>query len=79
MISATVIAPEAADADALSTALYVLGADGLSSVAAPGGDVGAILVVPGDRPGIVRVFVANLDAKTCVVPESAGVEVERIA
>ena len=79
VISATVIAPEAADADALSTALYVLGADGLSSVAAPGGDVGAILVLPGDRPGIVRVIVANLDAKTCVVPESAGVEVERIA
>ena len=79
VISATVIAPEAADADALSTALYVLGADGLASVAAPGGDVGAILVLPGARPGIVRVIVANLDAETCVVPESAGVEVERVA
>jgi len=79
VISATVIAPEAADADALSTALYVLGAEGISSVAPPGGEGGAILVLPGTTPGAIRVVIANLDAETCVVPESAGVEVERVA
>jgi thiamine biosynthesis lipoprotein len=77
-ISATVIAPEAADADALSTALYVLGAEGISSVAPPGGESGAILVLPGKTPGAIRVVIANLDAETCVVPESGGVEVERV-
>ncbi|MEI6240211.1 MAG: FAD:protein FMN transferase [Planctomycetia bacterium] len=79
VISATVIAPEAADADALSTALYVLGEGGLSCVAAPGGEIGAILALPGALPGTVRVVVANLDEETCVLPASAGVEVERIA
>lgn len=78
VISATVIAPEAADADALATALYVLGPEGLACVAPAGGEVGAILAVPGGSPGTVRVVVANLDAETCVVPESGGVEVERV-
>lgn len=78
VISATVIAPEAADADALSTALYVLGPEGLAGVAPAGGEVGAILAVAGGPPGTVRVVVANLDAETCVVAESGGVEVERV-
>jgi FAD:protein FMN transferase len=77
VISATVIAPEAADADALSTALYVLGADGLSCVAPAGGAVGAILVLPGATSGSVRVVVANLAEDTCALPAVAGVEVER--
>lgn len=78
VIAATVIAPEAADADALSTALYVLGVEGLPRIAAAGGEFGAIVVLPGRTSGSVRVVVANLDAETCAVPESAGVEVERI-
>ncbi|MFM8380222.1 MAG: FAD:protein FMN transferase [Planctomycetia bacterium] len=79
VISATVVAPEAADADALSTALYVLGEDGLGRIAPSGGDAGAILVVPGRSPGGVRVVIANLDAETCAIALAAGVTVDRIA
>lgn len=79
VIAATVVAPEAADADALSTALYVLGADALGRIAPAGGDTGAILVMPGRAAGGVRVVIANLDAETCAVAADTGVEVERIA
>lgn len=61
VLSATVVAPRAAAADALSTALYVLGPAGLDVVAPAGGDVAAILVVPARRSGAVRVLSANLD------------------
>jgi len=79
VIAATVVAPEAADADALSTALYVLGPEALGRIAPVGGDTGAILVMPGRAAGSVRVVIANLDAETCAVAADAGVEVERIA
>jgi len=74
VLSATVIAPSAAEADSLSTALYVLGAAGLSSIAAPGGPVAAILVVPGTAAGAVRLLTANLDAKTLTIEPGEGVE-----
>ncbi|NCA11933.1 FAD:protein FMN transferase [bacterium] len=79
VISATVVAPEAADADALSTALFVLGEEALGRIAPAGGERGAILVVPGRIPGDVRVVIANLDAETCAVAVAAGVEVERLS
>jgi len=79
VIAATVVAPEAADADALSTALYVLGEEALATIVPAGGDTGAILVVPGRAPGSVRVVIANLDADTCAVTAAAGVEIDRIA
>ena len=62
VISATVLAPDAATADALATALYVLGPAGLPAVAPPGGDVAAILVVPAEAPGRLGVVTANLAA-----------------
>ena len=79
VISATVVAPEAADADALSTALFVLGEEALGRIAPAGGATGAILVVPGRVPGGVRVVIANLDAETCPVAPAAGVEVDRLS
>jgi len=60
VLSATVLAPTAAEADALATAAYVLGEAGLPLVAAAGGPVGAVLVLAGSGSGI-RVVVANLD------------------
>jgi thiamine biosynthesis lipoprotein len=78
VISATVVAPEAADADALSTALYVLGEEALGRIAPAGRDTGAILVMPGRVAGGVRVVIANLDSPTCTVAPAAGVEVERL-
>lgn len=74
VLSATVVAPTAAEADCLSTALYVLGPAGLARVAPPDGPVGAILVVPGEASGAVRVLTANLDEQTLAVEPGEGVE-----
>lgn len=76
VVSATVLAPTAADADALATALYVLGPAGLDRIAPAGGDVGALLVVPAASPGAVRLVVANV-AEADVAVEAAGIEVVR--
>jgi len=71
VLSATVLARSAAEADALATALYVLGAAGLPLVAPPGGDVAAILVLPSPTAG-PSVVVANLDeARLSIEPEPA--------
>jgi len=74
VLSATVVAPTAAEADCLSTALYVLGPAGLPRVAPPGGTVGAILVVPGEAAGAVRVLTANLDREALLIEPGEGVE-----
>jgi thiamine biosynthesis lipoprotein len=74
VLSATVVAPTAAEADSLSTALYVLGPAGLARVAPPGGSVGAILVVPGKAAGAVRLLTANLDDETVSIEPGEGVE-----
>lgn len=51
LLSATAIAPTAAEADALSTAFYVLGLEGTREFLRSRPDAGAILVRPGSRPG----------------------------
>jgi thiamine biosynthesis lipoprotein len=61
VLSATVLAPSAADADALATAAYVLGPAGLERIAPAGGPVAAVVVVPGRTAGGVRALTANLD------------------
>jgi thiamine biosynthesis lipoprotein len=75
VLSATVIAPCAADADALSTALYVLGPEGLPRIAPDDGPVAGILVLPGRSSGSVRVVTANLDQQTLAIEAAEGVEV----
>ena len=74
VLSATVVAPTAAEADSLSTALYVLGPTGLAREAPPGGAVGAILVVPGETAGAVRVLTANLAEDVLSIEPGEGVE-----
>ena len=44
-------------------------------VAPPGGTVGAILVVPGEAAGAVRVLTANLDREALSIEPGEGVEV----
>jgi thiamine biosynthesis lipoprotein len=78
VISATVIADSAADADALATALYVLGPGGLPLIALQAGTVSAILVMPG-AAATIRVVLANLDERTVEIEPEAGLEVEWIA
>jgi len=74
VLSATVIAGSAAEADSLSTALYVLGPAGLATVAPAGGDAAAILVVPGAAAGTVRVLTANLPEESWEIEPGDGVE-----
>ena len=78
VLSATVLAATAAEADALATALYVLGPAGLDLVAPPGGETAAILVVPAEVANDVTVMVANLPHDDLLMlDETAGLRVER--
>jgi len=70
VISATVLAPTAAEADSLATALYVLGPTGLPVIAPAGGAVGAVLVTP--TAGGLRIDIANLDEATVAVEPEPG-------
>lgn len=79
VLSATVLAPSAAAADALATAAYVLGPAGLDRIAPAGGDVAAIMVVPGLSSASVRVILANIDEHAITIETGAGVEIERRA
>ena len=74
VLSATVLAPDAATADALATALYVLGPTGLDVVAPAGGDVAAILVLPSTAAGCVAVATANLAAADVAWESASAVE-----
>lgn len=76
VLSATVITASAADADALSTAAYVLGPEGLPRIAPPGGDTAAVLVLPGRMAGGVRLRVANLPPDEIELAMVEGVEIE---
>jgi thiamine biosynthesis lipoprotein len=75
VISATVLAPSAAEADALATALYVLGPAGLPLIAPRGGAIGAVLVTP--AAGGLRVEIANLDEAALTLEPEPGLVVER--
>jgi thiamine biosynthesis lipoprotein len=62
LFSATVIAPTAAEADALSTAFYVMGPQAVAEYCATHSGIGALLVAPGERDGDVRLFASGLDS-----------------
>ena len=75
VVSATVLAPTAAEADALATALYVLGEEGVGRIVTPGGSTSAVLVLPagGDR---LRMVVANLEPGEIAIEPEPGLAVE---
>jgi thiamine biosynthesis lipoprotein len=56
IFSATVIAPTAAEADALSTAFYVMGPEKTADFCATRPELSALLVCPANRDGEVRLF-----------------------
>jgi FAD:protein FMN transferase len=56
LYSATVIAPTAAEAEGLSTALYVMGPQKAGEYCAARPEIAALLVAPGDREGDVRLI-----------------------
>lgn len=59
VLSATVVAPTAAEADALSTALYVLGPEAAEQFLTDHQDIAAILVLPTNRPGEAQLRAYN--------------------
>ncbi len=61
VFSATVIAPTAAEADALSTAFYVMGPEAVAQFCAERPDIEAILVCPAGRQGAVELVAIGLD------------------
>jgi len=61
VLAATVVAPTAALADALSTAFYVMGADQSLDYCRTHPEIGAVLVCPGPGDGRVEVHTAGLD------------------
>ena len=75
VLSATVLAPTAAEADALATAAYVLGPAGVATIAPLGGDVTAILVVPGTDAEI-DVIVQNAGTSVVSIDDPRGVRVD---
>lgn len=75
VLSATVLAPTAAEADALATAAYVLGRAGLPRIAPPGGPVSAILTVPGKQAEIDLIAV-NLAESMLSIDDPRGVQVD---
>jgi thiamine biosynthesis lipoprotein len=60
VLSATVIAPTAEQADALSTALFVMGLDAAREFCASRPEIGALFVVPGSRAGTIELRPLNL-------------------
>ncbi len=65
VLSATVLAPTAALADALSTAFYVLGPDGALAYCAAHPEIGVLLILPDSRAGATRLAIANLPDSDC--------------
>jgi thiamine biosynthesis lipoprotein len=62
MLSTTVLAPTAAEADALSTAFYVMGVEPSIEYCRAHPEISAVLIAAGERPGVVAMETANLDA-----------------
>jgi thiamine biosynthesis lipoprotein len=55
VLSATVVAPSAALADALSTAFFVMGPESVESFCRDRPELSAVLVCPGQRSGAIDV------------------------
>ncbi|HEX2476280.1 MAG TPA: FAD:protein FMN transferase [Lacipirellulaceae bacterium] len=60
LYSATVIAPTACEADALSTAFYVMGPEKVGEYCAARPEIATLLVAPGEREGDVQLFAFGL-------------------
>ena len=73
LLSASVVAPTAAEADALSTAFYVLGLEKACEYCDTHASIGAILTPPTESGRVLRPIVCNLPPER-LFPADAGVE-----
>ena len=62
VFSTTIIAPTAAEADALSTAFYVMGPERTAEYCAEHPEISAVLICPSTREAAVRLHAFGLDA-----------------
>lgn len=62
ILSSTVIAPSAAESDALATAFYVMGPEKTVEFCQSHPEIKAILVVTGEKPGTTGVYALNLES-----------------
>ena len=60
LLSATALAPTAAQADALATAFFVMGAERTRAYCRARAELAALLVVPGERAGEIHLETVNL-------------------
>lgn len=76
VLSATVLADTAAEADALATAAYILGPREIDHIAPEGSTVAAILVVKEEHASRLTAILANLDTEQFVTnPTTPGLTV----
>jgi thiamine biosynthesis lipoprotein len=74
-LSATAIARTAAEADALSTAMYVLGVEGAVGLCRERADLSVILVTPGSHSGAVQVHCIGLAENELQLVSTSAVQV----
>ncbi len=67
VLAVTVVASTAAEADALSTALFVLGVDRGVELCREHPEFSALFVLPGDRTQSVRIETCNFEEKDCAL------------
>ncbi len=75
VLAATVLAATAAEADALATAAYVLGPEGIDRIAGVEGANGIIMVVPGANAAEIRVLLRGINPDICEISSEPGIEV----
>ena len=76
VLSSTVIAPTAAEADALATALYVMGSEAALQYCATHPQIAALLVTPADRHGAIALHTAGFAEGQLTLLGDAGSPVE---
>ena len=71
VLSATVLAPDAAEADALATAFFVLGVDATRAYCETRPELAVVFVLPGTREGTVALETIGIEEQLLVLDEGS--------
>ena len=71
VLSATVLAPDAAEADALATAFFVLGVDATRAYCETRAELAVMFVLPGTREGTVALETIGIEEQLLVLDEGS--------
>jgi thiamine biosynthesis lipoprotein len=72
VLSASVVAPTAALADALATAFYVMGPQAMQAYCVSHREIGAVLTLPGRVSGKIEIQSANLSDEQLMNLDESG-------